>query len=153
MVNLAQLVTLSNKHGMQVTFMDIGATWLSCILPVKGNQREVLLGVDSMENFQKQASYLGANGRYANRIANGRFKVDGTGYKLDANQSGNTTMVAHGFDKRRWQLTTQTPMSVVYSFRKLRWWRIQGFRVAECVCELRVNRRQPIVYWVLCDNR
>ncbi|MCC4818963.1 galactose mutarotase [Vibrio splendidus] len=113
----AQLVTLSNKHGMQVTFMDIGATWLSCILPVKGNQREVLLGVDSMENFQKQASYLGATvGRYANRIANGRFKVDGTGYKLDANQSGNTLHGgSDGFDKRRWQLTAQTPMSVVYS--------------------------------------
>ncbi len=113
----AQLVTLSNKHGMQVTFMDIGATWLSCILPVKGNQRSSVGCRFNGKLFKKQASYLGAAvGRYANRIANGRFKIDGTGYKLDVNQSGNTL---HGGSdgpiERRWQLTAQTPMSVVYS--------------------------------------
>ena len=113
----AQLVTLSNVHGMEVTFMDIGATWLSCILPVKGNRREVLLGVNSMENFDKQASYLGATvGRYANRIANGRFKIDGKTYKLETNQAGNTLHGGpNGFDKRRWSITEQTEASVVFS--------------------------------------
>ncbi|MCZ8487468.1 hypothetical protein O9992_05090 [Vibrio lentus] len=60
---------------MQVTFMDIGATWLSCILPVKGKSTRSSVGCrDSMENFQKQASYLGATvGRYANRTLYGRL--------------------------------------------------------------------------------
>lgn len=113
----AQLVTLSNIHGMEVTFMDIGATWLSCILPVKGNRREVLLGVNSMENFDKQASYLGATvGRYANRIANGRFKIDGKTYKLATNQAGNTLHGGpNGFDKRRWSITEQTEASVAFN--------------------------------------
>ncbi|PMN97889.1 galactose-1-epimerase [Vibrio sp. 10N.222.55.F9] len=113
----AQLVTLSNTHGMQVTFMDIGATWLSCILPVKGNKREVLLGVNSMENFEKQASYMGTTvGRYANRIANGRFKIDGQNYKLETNQAGNTLHGGpNGFDKRRWNIAEQTETSVVFS--------------------------------------
>ncbi|MGB2147921.1 MAG: galactose-1-epimerase, partial [Vibrio toranzoniae] len=113
----AQLVTLSNAHGMEVTFMDIGATWLSCILPVKGNKREVLLGVNSMENFDKQASYMGTTvGRYANRIANGRFKIDGQNYKLETNQAGNTLHGGpNGFDKRRWNIAEQTETSVVFT--------------------------------------
>ena len=113
----AQLVTLSNVHGMEVTFMDIGATWLSCILPVKGNRREVLLGVNSMDNFEKQASYMGTTvGRYANRIANGRFKIDGQNYKLETNQAGNTLHGGpNGFDKRRWNITEKTETSVVFT--------------------------------------
>ena len=112
----AKLVTLTNQHGMEVTLMDIGATWLSCILPVKGNKREVLLGVNSMENFNKQASYMGTTvGRYANRIAKGRFKIDGVNHKVDVNQAGNTLHGGpNGFDKRRWTTQEQTESSVTY---------------------------------------
>lgn len=112
----AKLVTLSNQHGMEVTLMDIGATWLSCILPVKGNQREVLLGVNSMDSFDKQASYMGTTvGRYANRIARGRFKIDGINHKLEVNQAGNTLHGGpNGFDKRRWQILEQTDNSVEF---------------------------------------
>jgi aldose 1-epimerase len=112
----AQLVTLTNQQGMEVTLMDIGATWLSCILPVKGNNREVLLGVNSMENFNKQASYMGTTvGRYANRIAKGRFKIDGINHKVDVNQAGNTLHGGpNGFDKRRWTTQEQTESSVTY---------------------------------------
>ena len=51
---LAQLFELKNKNGMRAVFMDIGATWLSCKVPVKGQLREVLLGQSSMADFDKQ---------------------------------------------------------------------------------------------------
>ncbi len=114
---LAQLFELKNENGMRVVFMDIGATWLSCKVPVKCQLREVLLGQSSMADFKKQQSYMGVTvGRYANRIANGKFKIDGTKYQVDTNQAGN---VLHGgpegFDKRRWVVLEETTNSVEFS--------------------------------------
>lgn len=75
----AQLVELTNAAGGSIVLMDIGATWLSCQLPLAcGEQREVLLGVGAMSDFQAQQSYLGVTvGRYANRIAKGCFELEG----------------------------------------------------------------------------
>lgn len=72
----ANVVELKNNTGMSVTFMDIGATWLSCRLPLaNGELREVLLGVGTMGSFMQQQGYMGVTvGRYANRIANGLLK-------------------------------------------------------------------------------
>jgi len=48
----ANLIALRNKQGMTVVVMDIGATWLSCSLPIAGQApREVLLGVSNMPDF------------------------------------------------------------------------------------------------------
>lgn len=100
----AQLFELKNKHGMTVVLMDIGATWLSCKVPVNGESREVLLGQNTMADFQLQQSYMGTTvGRVANRIAKGQFVIDGIDYQVSANQAGNTLhggMI--GFDKCRW---------------------------------------------------
>ncbi len=56
----AKLIELTNRRGMRVVVMDIGATWLSCTLPMGDESREVLLGVSSMDDFVRQGSYLGA---------------------------------------------------------------------------------------------
>lgn len=114
---LAQLFELKNENGMRAVFMDIGATWLSCKVPVKGQLREVLLGQSSMADFDKQQSYMGVTvGRYANRIANGQFKIDGTKYQVDTNQAGNTLHGgSEGFDKRRWSVVKETSNSVEFS--------------------------------------
>ena len=70
-----QLVQLTNSNGMTVQFMDWGATWLSCKVPVNGELREVLLGCKG-EDYPHQTAYLGASvGRYANRIANAQFEL------------------------------------------------------------------------------
>lgn len=105
----AELVTLHNLAGMSVTFMDIGATWLSCVVPLKEENREVMLGVSTMTDHQKLGSYIGATiGRYANRIESGRFEIDGQAYQLSTNQAGNTLHGgADGFDKRRWEIEAQ----------------------------------------------
>lgn len=114
---LAQLFELKNENGMRAVFMDIGATWLSCKVPVKGKLREVLLGQSTMAGFKNQASYMGVTvGRYANRIANGKFKIDGTKYQVDTNQAGNTLHGgSEGFDKRRWSVVKETTNSIEFS--------------------------------------
>ncbi|PJC86085.1 galactose-1-epimerase [Vibrio sp. HA2012] len=105
----ATLVTLRNVSGMSVTFMDIGATWLSCILPLKEENREVMLGVSTMSDFRGLSSYIGTTvGRYANRIGSGQFSISGQSYQLSTNQSGNTLHGGmSGFDKRRWDIEEQ----------------------------------------------
>ncbi|KQA21037.1 galactose-1-epimerase [Vibrio metoecus] len=112
----ANLVELSNQAGMRVVLMDIGATWLSCRLPLGESAREVLLGVNSMADFLRQGSYLGASvGRYANRIARGEFSINGISYELSTNQAGNTLHGgAQGFDRRRWQITQQSAQHVTF---------------------------------------
>ncbi|EHI9278627.1 galactose-1-epimerase [Vibrio vulnificus] len=114
----ARLVELSNRAGMSVTLMDIGATWLSCQLPLaSGERREVLLGVGTMQNFERQASYMGVTvGRYANRIANGLFSIDGVAYQVSVNQAGNCLHGgAQGFDKRRWHIESQSSDEVTFA--------------------------------------
>ena len=112
-----KLVKLQNQSGMSVTFMDIGATWLSCILPVKDECREVLLGVSTMADFKKHTTYMGATvGRYANRIAQGQFEIAGQNYQVKTNQAGNTLHGGpEGFDKRRWSIVEQSENSVLFS--------------------------------------
>ncbi len=113
---LAQLFELKNQHGMRAVFMDIGATWLSCKVPVKGQLREVLLGQSSIRDFLTQQSYMGVTvGRFANRIANGKFSIDGVKYQVAVNQAGNTLHGGpEGFDKRRWDVMASTENSIEF---------------------------------------
>ena len=113
----AQLIELTNAKGVRIVLMDIGATWLSCLLPLAcGERREVLLGVGTMADFVRQPSYMGVTvGRYANRIANGLFTIDGQEYQLSVNQAGNTLHGGvNGFDKQRWQVLEQQQNRVVF---------------------------------------
>ncbi|QXF32308.1 galactose-1-epimerase [Photorhabdus luminescens] len=115
----ANLVCLSNASGFSVVLMDIGASWLSCRVPLNREKREVLLGVATLQDFYKQTSYLGATvGRYANRIANGCFNLDGKTYQLHVNQAGNCLHGGiEGFDKRRWTITARDAYSVSFTLQ------------------------------------
>lgn len=53
-----QRVTLQNPNGMRVQFLDWGATWISCQVPVGTELREVLLGCQP-ENYEKQTAFMG----------------------------------------------------------------------------------------------
>lgn len=113
-----RLVELKNHHGMSVVLMDIGATWLSCQLPLpSGAHREVLLGVNSIEDFYRQSAYMGTTvGRYANRIRHGQFTIDGQDFQVSINQNGHCLHGGEeGFDQRRWQIDAQTNMQVTFS--------------------------------------
>ena len=98
------LFILQNAQGMRVQFTDWGATWISCCLPVNGELREVLLGC-KLEDYPVQQAYLGVSvGRYANRIANAQFPLNGKVVRLTANQGKHQLHGGNGFDKRRWTL-------------------------------------------------
>jgi len=113
----AQVFVLSNKHGMQVTLMDIGATWLSCELPLDGTLRDVVVGVNTMADHMSQDAYFGATvGRYANRIKNGQFRIGDDRYQVVTNQGQNTLHGGDiGFDKRRWNLEQHSEQEIVFS--------------------------------------
>lgn len=115
-----RLIRLQNRNGMQLTLMDWGATWLSCLVPLTtGERREVLLGCASAAQYRQQQVYLGATvGRYANRIANGHLPYPGGDRQLSTNQAGNTLHGgAEGIDKRRWQITEQSSSHVCFTLR------------------------------------
>ncbi|WP_447871194.1 galactose-1-epimerase [Serratia fonticola] len=111
------LTTLKNAAGMTVTLMDWGATWLSALLPLKsGEQRELLLGCQTPQDYLHQGAYLGATvGRYANRIAHASLNIDGKPHPLIANQGEHQLHGGpNGFHARRWQIVKQDEQRVVY---------------------------------------
>ncbi|WBM71911.1 galactose-1-epimerase [Buttiauxella sp. WJP83] len=113
-----RISTLRNSAGLVVSVMDWGATLLSCRVPMKdGSVRETLLGCETPEDYLNQSAYLGATvGRYANRIANSTFSLDGVTVSVTANQGAHQLHGGpDGFDKRRWRIVRQNEHEVLYT--------------------------------------
>ncbi len=93
------LFTLTNAKGMCVKIMTYGATITSVEVPDRdGKLENVVLSLDSLDGYLKGHPYFGSTvGRYANRIAKGRFSIDGKEYKLATNNNGINHL--HGGDK------------------------------------------------------
>ena len=99
------LFTLENKNGMTVRITNYGAIITSIMVPDRnGNMGDVVLGYDSLEGYIANNPYFGCiAGRYANRIAKGRFTLDGTVYTLAVNNGNNHLHGGlKGFDKVVW---------------------------------------------------
>lgn len=99
------LYTLSNSNGMSVSITNYGGIVTKVLVPDQdGNIGDVVLGYDSVEGYLKQSPYFGALiGRYGNRIAKGRFTLDGREYKLATNNDANHLHGGDkGFDKVLW---------------------------------------------------
>jgi aldose 1-epimerase len=99
------LYTLTNKNGMSVSVMDYGATIVKIMAPDRnGKLDDVVLGFDRFSPYLHQTAYFGATvGRYANRIAKGRFSMGKTVYQLPINNGPNSLHGGlRGFDKRMW---------------------------------------------------
>ena len=101
------LYTLKNSHGVEVRAMNYGGIIQSIRVPDRdGKFADVVLGHDTAEGYIPNPPYIGAVvGRYANRIANGTFTLDGKTYTLPKNDGPNTL---HGgttrtFDKVMWE--------------------------------------------------
>jgi aldose 1-epimerase len=82
-----EIFTLANWHGMEVRIMTYGGTVVSITTPDRlGEIAEVTLGHDTLAAYEADAMATGALiGRCANRIANGRFTLDGVTYQLSTN--------------------------------------------------------------------
>lgn len=115
-MSIVKIITLNNKQGMSIKISNWGATWLSCIFPVEGKKREVLLGCQSLEQYKQQDAYLGATiGRYANRIANASIKINGKLHSLIANQGMHQLHGGKiGFDRHLWDIQKQSDQQVTF---------------------------------------
>ena len=100
--------TLRNRHGMTVRFIDYGGSVVSIEVPDRsGQMADVVLGYDSLERYEADRSYFGALiGRYANRIARGRFTLDGHVHAVTVNDGPNHLHGGRrGFHKVPWNVT------------------------------------------------
>ena len=112
--------TLKNEKGTEVKILNYGGTVTTILVADKNNQlADVVLGFDSLSGYtQKGNPYIGALvGRYANRIANARFTLDGKTYTLAANNNGNHLHGGlKGFDKVVWHVDAATDNSLALSY-------------------------------------
>ena len=100
-----ELYTLRNSHGMEATIMTYGGIVTSLKVPDKHGQfSDVVLGYDNLDGYLKSTPYFGALiGRYGNRIARGKFSLDGVEYTLATNNMPNALHGGlKGFDKVVW---------------------------------------------------
>jgi aldose 1-epimerase len=100
-----EVYSLTNSHGIEARVLTYGATLVSLKTPDRnGKLANIILGFDSLEPYLAGVPYFGATvGRYANRIAGGRFALDGRTYQLSRNDGGNSLHGGRrGFDKRLW---------------------------------------------------
>jgi aldose 1-epimerase len=100
------IYTLSNANGMEARICTFGAALVSLTAPDRdGKFADVVLGFDKVEDYIKYPSFLGVLvGRYGNRIAKGKFVLNGVTYTLAANNNGNALHGGiKGFDKVVWR--------------------------------------------------
>lgn len=100
------LYTLKNDNGIAIKIMTYGGIITSLKTPNRENQFEdIVLGFDSLHQYFEEHPYFGALiGRYGNRIAKGKFELEGTGYDLASNNGPNHLHGGlKGFDKVIWK--------------------------------------------------
>ena len=100
------LFRLTNATGASIELTNLGATWVSANMPNRYDVFEnILLGYDHAEGYLKDTYYMGATvGRFANRIHQASFSIEGTTYLLEKNDGENTNHGGlSGFHKKIWQ--------------------------------------------------
>jgi aldose 1-epimerase len=107
---VVDVYTLTNRHGMKAKVITYGALLTELHVPDRtGKTADVVLGFDDLQGYLAGHPYFGATvGRVANRIAKGKFTLDGKEYKLAANNGPNTLHGGLvGFDKKVWKAVPQ----------------------------------------------
>ena len=105
------LYTIVNKNGMSADITNYGAKVVSLLTPDRNKKfDDVVLGFDTLNEYLEKEPYFGAVcGRFANRIKDGKFSIDGVRYSLAVN---NGTNHLHGglvgFNARVWEVTDVT---------------------------------------------
>ncbi len=100
------LYTLTNSKGMRAEITNFGGVVVSLTAPDRaGKFVDVVLGFSDLASYEKAGPYFGALiGRYGNRIGGAQFSLNGSAYKLAANNGANNLHGGvKGFDKRVWQ--------------------------------------------------
>ncbi|TBO40575.1 aldose epimerase family protein [Pedobacter kyonggii] len=109
-VDEVKLIKITNKHGASISLTNYGATLVSVMVPDKnGLLADVILGFAHLEDYFDDQNYLGATiGRFANRIANGKFMLDGKIFHLHTNDGLHTNHSgAFGFSNKVFNYHTE----------------------------------------------
>jgi aldose 1-epimerase len=104
-----EAVTLTNSHGISARIISYGATLQSLSAPDRqGKSSDIVLGYDDLDGYVSKPNYFGVTvGRYANRIAGGRFTLNGKTYQLPLNNGPNSLHGGDkGFDKQVWTIVS-----------------------------------------------
>lgn len=101
-----QAITLGNGDGLSAEVLTYGANLRHLSVPVAGQRRETVLALDDIAQYEADTAYVGpVVGRFANRIARGRFAVDGHAHQLACNENGNHLHGgANGVGRQLWQV-------------------------------------------------
>jgi aldose 1-epimerase len=108
-------VTIASKAGAVAKILSWGAVLRDLVVPTRGTLQRVTLGLNSLADYQAHSPSFGAvPGRFANRIANHRFRLDGAEYTLAHKPGEKHTLHGgpRGFGKRPWKLASHDESSV-----------------------------------------
>lgn len=97
---------IKNSRGMEANISEFGGSLSSLLVPTpNGKKIDVVLGFAQPEDYLRNPSSMGVLvGRYGNRIAHGRFELDGTSYQLETNlREHHLHGGSVGFQRRRWK--------------------------------------------------
>src|SRR6201995_2757747 len=100
-------IVLHGESGFEARIITLGAALQALIVPdANGVCDDVVLGHDDLAGYLGRRQFFGASvGRYANRIANGRFLLDGVAVQLAANDGPHALHGGpEGFDRKLWQI-------------------------------------------------
>ena len=110
--------TISNELGASATLLDYGATVQSLCIPNRdGGLTDVVLGYDSVGEYETHDAYIGATvGRFANRLGGARFSLNGREYTLAKNNGDNCLHGGvRGFNDYVWKAEMPDDYSVSFS--------------------------------------
>jgi aldose 1-epimerase len=95
------------SNSLVFSLIDYGAAWHSIVAPGRNGKTDVILGFDTFEEWHANTMFMNATiGRFANRIAGGRFTLNGAEYTLDRNEGENCLHSGRkGFHNMLWKGT------------------------------------------------
>ncbi len=105
-------VEIRSQAGARAKILTYGAVVRDLVIPTSSGEQRVVLGLNSIEDYIDHSPSFGAvPGRFANRIANGMFTLDGTRYQLDRKPGEKHTLHGgpKGFGKKIWKLRSSEP--------------------------------------------
>lgn len=114
----ASLFILKNKNGMEIAVTDLGASLVQVkIADCQGQIKDVVLGYDTAADYEAGTeSFGGTVGRFANRLANGEFTIDGKSYSLTTNNGPNALHGGRDFYVHRlWTVEVEEENQVKFS--------------------------------------
>lgn len=114
------LYTLRNKNGLLAQITNYGAKIVSLNVPNKdGVIKDIVLGFNTLDEWMEKETYFNAIiGRYANRIKDGRFSLDGITYQLPINNGTNSLHGGiHGWNEKIWEVVGQNAYSISLHYR------------------------------------